>query len=798
MQRTFRWQALITALPLNIVLRGYQHPQSRCWNVFPEHGRMLAVTPWATGHKHFSAFAKRDPPNPESSLVSCRETGQLEKTTSSRQWTLPAVLMELKELLWPAPAPNKMEKAPASGRGGMLPNQNMKSSALKSGAPGAGDSSSQMAQGTLERGPWPISPHELHDEQKIPSDLDGWLLFVEDLHRTHPMKAEVVWKTLQALTIIDNVSEREEDVSAAFLFLIEAAQRLDTPAHCILHVSNAVDRHTSLKTAMISPSSPLLESIRGLMQAAASKAVYTNPSECTNMATAQVSLRMPCTEFWQTLIEKELEELVFRQVSDLVHCRMCLSFESLMSPPSNAEWGVLLRATCKSLNLYMTVNRNSGRIVRTLHAISGAVQKGYPASAADSPCFELQKLAVEMLFALVPRMFKLGPDLVIQSLFAADILNVSLKPAASSTLMCAINRACPEVQAKEAVVAAASFPRQGLPIRTEVGAALSSTLLHTLPVMPPCVVCDVLEPFMTRGHRIWLKEDTWAALLRAVCRVAPELSPRLVCKAVEGLDVLVHSSGWSLDEQTIDAVLAAVERTARRIHPECVADTTRAFGSIPLPFDSPAGKALLARSLQVLEEMSGARGTPFGGDRPGAPRLREHTVSPLQDSSRASVRTQELGAPQSQAVISGSASPLQDLSRASVRTEGLGVPQSQAVISGSASPLQDSSRASVRTEGLGVPQSQAVISGSASPLQDSSRASVRTEGLGVPQNQAVILGEAHAALIQASKRLKRSSPRVATDKRRRKNHIDAKQTQQSINRSHKPAVQGKGKQRDKE
>jgi hypothetical protein len=123
----------------------------------------------------------------------------------------------------------------------------------------------------------------------------------------------------------------------------------------------------------------------------------------------------------------------------------------------------------------------------------------------------------------------------------------------------------------------------------------------------------MLEPFMMSRHRIWLKEDTWATLLRALCRVAPELSPRQVSKAVNGLGVLAHSSGWSLDEQAIDAVLAAVVRTARAIRPAYLADTTRAFGSILLPFDCPAGKALLARLVEVLEDVDEAWLIHLGG-----------------------------------------------------------------------------------------------------------------------------------------------------------------------------------------
>lgn len=294
---------------------------------------MLVVNPWAIGHKHFSAFAKRDPPNPESSVVSRREIGQLEKTNSSRQGALTAASMELKEHLWPEAAPNTDAKEAASGRVEMLPNQNKKSGAgrssvVKSGAPRAGDSTSQMAKGPPKRGSKPSSANQFDYVQKLPSNLDGWLSFVKRLPRTRPLHEGLIMRRLQALTIIDNVSERAEDLSAAFLFLVDVARQQFTKKHAtgLTFIAIALSKHKSLEKAMLYPGSPLLESIRGLMQAAASNALsYTDSQGCIRIATAQKALQLPCTEFLKTLSEREMPAFSKTVVFDLVLARMDLS-----------------------------------------------------------------------------------------------------------------------------------------------------------------------------------------------------------------------------------------------------------------------------------------------------------------------------------------------------------------------------------------------------------------------------------------------------------------------------------------
>jgi hypothetical protein len=556
---------------------------------------------------------KKIPPGPES-LVSRRKTGQLEKTNSSRQVRLQ---LELKERLWPEAAPNKEAKAAASGRVEMLPNQNKncgawRSRAVKSGAPRAGDSTSQMAQGPPKRGSRPSLANGFDYVQDLliwTADLDSWLSFVKQLPRTRPIHEELIMRRLRALTLIDNVSERAEDVSSAFLFLVDVARQGFTTKHAtgLKYIAIALSKHKVLEEAMFYPGSPLLESIRGLMQAAVSNALfYTDSKEFIKIAIAQITLQLPCTEFWKTLIEKRMLRFHKEVVLDLALARMCLSFQGLMPPPSNAEWHAMLSATPKNLSKKGKLVVRGDKIASWLFAISKAVQRGYPASAPNSPCEKLQKLTVEILIQQLAHPITLRSASLRKIVFAADILNVRMKPADSDKLMAVICRAYSKVQAQEAGEPADSFSRQSLPNRTEVGAALSSTLLHTLPVMPPHRVCVLLAPFMMRGHRIWLKEDTWAALLRALCRVAPEWSSRDVSSALRGLGVLANSSGWSLDEQAIDAVLAAVVRTAHAIHPAYLADTTRAFGSIPLPFDSPAGKALLARLVEGLEDVDEA------------------------------------------------------------------------------------------------------------------------------------------------------------------------------------------------
>jgi hypothetical protein len=133
-----------------------------------------------------------------------------------------------------------------------------------------------------------------------------------------------------------------------------------------------------------------------------------------------------------------------------------------MPPPSNAEWHALLSATCKSLSKKDKWVDSIMKIVRSLHAISMAVQRGYLASAPNSPCEELQKLTVEMLFQQVPNLSTLRTTTLLKILFAADIFDVRMKPAVSDELMAVICRAYSKVQAQEAGEPADSFFKPGL------------------------------------------------------------------------------------------------------------------------------------------------------------------------------------------------------------------------------------------------------------------------------------------------------------------------------------------------
>jgi hypothetical protein len=580
MQHTVRWQNPISAQRLTDALLCYNYPVS-C-HVRLEQLRTLMGRATATWHQHLSEHSHQQ--NFSISRACDRSTQQLALRNSGR-WLKLA----------------REEMVTSSCRGGKLPDPRQMTCAWRSYAQGAGCSTLRMAQSRQER----RDLGTFVNVDNVPTDLDGWLSFVQQLPRTGYINGGVIIMILVALIDIDDISERVEEVSAEVSFLVdEARKRLNWPANVLERVSAAIQKHEALKTEILQPGSQLFESIQRLMNAAAlNAATYDDAPQCSKMAVAQRRLRMPCESFWDTLCEKGIQPGAIRHACQMLACRADLALDGLMPPPSTTLWSALLSAVCKSCHQDDLSTVLPHNISKPLAAISQAVINDWPAAAAGSPCHDLQRVTSVLLLHQVQHIKNMTAHDIGKICFAAVSLKIKneFTPEGLETFMVAIANLAPDMQAREVSAVAHFLMEQGCQLSSEPGIFILATLLRCLPVMDVDRVYQLLKAYSNSCGVV--DKEVCAAFLSALARVTVALSPSQVCYSCLAAVKLIDASEFRVDEQITDALLAAVLRTVHKMSPGLVAGTARAFAKMPLSFDSSAGEALLARLLEVLDEM---------------------------------------------------------------------------------------------------------------------------------------------------------------------------------------------------
>jgi hypothetical protein len=579
-QHTVRWQNPISAHRLTEALLCYNYPVS-C-PVRLEQLRTLMGRATATWHQHLSEHIHQQ--NFNISRACDRSTQQLALCNSSR---------------WPKLA--REEMVTSSCRGGKLPNPTQMTCAWRSYAQGAGYSTLGMAQSRQER----RYLRTFVNIDNVPTDLDGWLSFVQQLPRTGYINGGVIVLILAALVDMDTLPGRVEEVSAEVSFLVnDARKRLILPANILERASAAVQKHEMLKTEFFQPGSQLFESIQRLMNAAAlNAAIYDDAQQCSKMAIVQRRLRMPYESFWDTLCEKGIQPGAIQHASQLLACRAQLALDGLMPPPSSTSWSAMLSAVCKSCHQDDLSNVLPHNIFRPLEAISHAVINDWPAAAAGSPCHDLQRVTSVLLLHQVQHIKNMTAPDIGRICSAANSLKIKneFTPEGLETFMFAIANLAPDMQAREVSSVAHFLMEQGCQLSSEPGMFILEALVRCLPVMEVDRVYQLLRASSNSCGVV--NQECCAAFLSALARVAVVLPPSKVCYSYLAAVKLMDASGFRLDRQITDDLLAAVLRTAHKMSPALVAGTARVFAKMPLPFNSSAGEALLARILEVLEEM---------------------------------------------------------------------------------------------------------------------------------------------------------------------------------------------------
>jgi hypothetical protein len=101
-----------------------------------------------------------------------------------------------------------------------------------------------------------------------------------------------------------------------------------------------------------------------------------------------------------------------------------------------------------------------------------------------------------------------------------------------------------------------------------------------------------------------LKAEALAPFLDALPGVAAKLSPCGVSHVTFAIGSFSKVTNTSPDKHNINALLTAILQTAPEMNPADLVRCTLAFKTIPLPFDSPAGHALLAELPRGMKRVN--------------------------------------------------------------------------------------------------------------------------------------------------------------------------------------------------
>ncbi|PRW60636.1 peptide chain release factor chloroplastic [Chlorella sorokiniana] len=202
----------------------------------------------------------------------------------------------------------------------------------------------------------------------------------------------------------------------------------------------------------------------------------------------------------------------------------------------------------------------------------------------------------QLLRHVAEQQLVLNPVAVSQVIRAAAVLQYQLRPVQQAVwemhLMVALADAGPPSVAN----ALWGWNKLGLPLPSELAAAVSAAVQRTAPAMPLWGVVSTLRACADSGWQ--LSDSAAAALLQRLGAVLPEASPKDVANSLWALAKL----GLPLARSLAAPVDAAVRRTAAAMTPQQASTTLRAYATGGWQLSSSAAAALQQQLDAVLAE----------------------------------------------------------------------------------------------------------------------------------------------------------------------------------------------------
>jgi hypothetical protein len=230
------------------------------------------------------------------------------------------------------------------------------------------------------------------------------------------------------------------------------------------------------------------------------------------------------------------------------------------------------------------------------------------AATQGSPIKDLQaKVALKLLNLLeddgILATHKMKVNIIWRAISVLD-LAAQLDPKALGKFEDALVCQAPRMSSRQLANTACTFSAAGMLSLSKGSAALLSAVAHALPKMTTGDLVRVCTSFVAAKKEP--QAEALVPFLEALPSVAAKLGPKGVGNILYMIGVLSRSCNISQDQQhIINPILTAAQRTAPRMSPMELCNSALAFQMISLPFDRPAGHALLAELPRVIKKFNG-------------------------------------------------------------------------------------------------------------------------------------------------------------------------------------------------
>jgi hypothetical protein len=191
-------------------------------------------------------------------------------------------------------------------------------------------------------------------------------------------------------------------------------------------------------------------------------------------------------------------------------------------------------------------------------------------------------------------------SVILEAISALD-LEAQLNPRALRKFADALVHHAPEMSPKQLANTADRISFVGMRSSSKGSAAFISAVAHALPKMTKTRVGRVCKNFRAAAKE--LKTEAWVPFLEALPGVTAKLDPRGVVDCIYTIGCFCNSLNISPDKHTINALQTTILQTAPKMSPKDLHISMLAFQLIPLPFDSPSGRALLAEVRRGMKSV---------------------------------------------------------------------------------------------------------------------------------------------------------------------------------------------------
>jgi hypothetical protein len=429
--------------------------------------------------------------------------------------------------------------------------------------------------GPRQSRPRPRDPVAMRPNPRLPQ---SWERHVESYRRrAADMPPALVVDCLKRLAAMPDLMGREHSIAEKLGYLANTGLRNEgRKATRADKIGDAIAAHPELRAAAAGLHGTLWEL---LQTAARDEATFSSDFWMSQLATAQLKLRIPCEDFWWRLDRKALSICESRQASTLLHRRVALGAQKVLPPPGKRTWTLLLEAITRT-----APSSNPQNLTSALWACGKAAALQWPVA---EPSAEMSS-AVASLLAVLPRQAPhMNAREVATSWWALSELLEPLDARLVSTLNAAVVRMAYHMNGPELATTARAYARMQLPLQGTLRRVLLQEIVRRTPRMSPQAVANSVWAL---GHeRYGLPESVHTPLVAALQRTVYAMSPTELHSSISGLARMPRSP--AVPEGLRLSIVAAFESVAEDMDPGQRASVIRRLEGLGWVAAEPGGGA---------------------------------------------------------------------------------------------------------------------------------------------------------------------------------------------------------------